>query len=107
MTGLANHLEKTGQSYSFAAVKATLLNTALNAGVMFIASFAIQAIVKGLDQYIHRAQRAREAAEQAQQAIDESQSSLKKTTSTLSDTKDRFLELSEGVSRFSQNLSLS
>ena len=107
MTGLANHLEKTGQSYSFAAVKATLLNTALNAGVMFIASFAIQAIVKGLDQYIHRAQRAREAAEQAQQAIDESQSSLKKTTSTLSNTKDRFLELSEGVSRFSQNLSLS
>ena len=79
MTGLTNHLKKTEQSYSFATVKTTLLNTALNAGVMFFASFAIQDIVKGLDQYIHRVQRVKEAAEQAQQAIDESQSNLKKT----------------------------
>jgi len=104
---LSTHLEKTGQSYSFAALKATLLNTALNASIALFASFAIQAIVKGLDQYIHRAERAREAAEQAQQAIDASQSRLQKITSTLSVTQDKFLELSKGVSKFSKNLSLS
>ncbi len=107
LNGLSQHLQRTGQSYSFAAVKATLLNTAINAVSIAAVSLVIQAVVSGLDHYIHRAERAREAAEQAQQAIDSSQSSLKKAASTLAENRDRFLELSEGVSRFSKNLRLS
>lgn len=33
--GLDAHLKATGQSFDFAAIKATLLNTALNAGIFF------------------------------------------------------------------------
>ena len=75
-----------------------MLNTALNAGIMLAVSAAIfittiQLVAKGLDAYIHRAEKAKEAAEKAQQAIDASQNTLKTVSSTLSQTKARFLEL--------------
>lgn len=44
--GMSAHLKKTGQMFDFAALKATLLNTALNAGIFFIVSLAIQDIKK-------------------------------------------------------------
>ena len=46
--------------FDFAAIKATLLNTALNAGIMLAVSIAIQAVYKALDNYIHRVEKARE-----------------------------------------------
>ena len=58
--GLGAHLIATGQSFNFAAIKATLLNTALNAGIFLVASVAIQGIAKALDNYIHRVEKARE-----------------------------------------------
>ncbi len=57
--GLEAHLRKTGQSFSFAAAKATLLNTALNSGIFLVASLAIQGIAKTFDNYIHRVDNAR------------------------------------------------
>lgn len=105
--GLGAYLKATGQSFNFAAIKATLLNTALNAGIFLVASLAIQAVIKGLDHFINRAKYAKEAMEAAQQAIDDSQSKLKEVSTILSENKDRFLELSDGVSRFSKNISLS
>lgn len=47
--GLRAHLKATGQSFNFAAIKATLLNAALNAGIMLLASFVVNGIIKGLD----------------------------------------------------------
>ena len=47
--GLGAHLQATGQSFNFAVIKATLLNAALNAGIMLLASFAIDGIIKAWD----------------------------------------------------------
>ena len=58
--GLSKHLQKAGNGFSAAALKTTLLNSALNAGIFLAASFAIQAIATGIDNYIHRVENARE-----------------------------------------------
>ena len=62
--GMSEYLEKTGQAYSFASIKATLFNTALNTGIMFLASLALQAIIKGIDTLIHHTERMREKADE-------------------------------------------
>ena len=67
----------------------------------------IELAVKAIDNYVNRAKYASEAMQEAQQKIDDAQNSLKNMTSTLSENKDRFLELSKGVSEFSENLRLS
>lgn len=105
--GLSKHLKETGQMFDFTAMKAKLLNGALNAGIGLVATFAIGAVIKGIDASINRVKYAQEAMEKAQQAIDESQNKLKSTTETISKNKDRFLELSQGVDRFSKNQFLS
>lgn len=105
--GLSRHLRETGQEFDFAAMKAKLLDGALNAGIGLIASFAIGAVIKGLDATINRVKYAQEAMEKAQQAINESQDKLKSATQTISKNRDRFLELSQGVDKFSKNKFLS
>ena len=105
--GLSEYLKKTGQSFNFAAIKATLLNTALNAGIMLAVSIALQAVVKGLDNFINRAKYAKEAMEEAQSAIDSAQDKLKSMSGMLSNNRERFSELSQSVDKFSKNLSLS
>jgi len=40
--GLSEYLEKSGNMFDFAAIKTTLLNSALNAGIMFAVSLAIK-----------------------------------------------------------------
>lgn len=67
----------------------------------------IQVVSNAIDHFINRAKYAKEAMEEAQRTIDDAQSTLKETTSTVSEIKDRFLELSEGVTSFSKNLRLS
>lgn len=47
--GLGTYLEKSGNMFDFAAVKATLLNTALNAGILLLASFAVEGVIKAWD----------------------------------------------------------
>lgn len=47
--GLSVYLEKSGNGFQFAAIKATLFNAALNAGIMLLASFAIDGIIKAWD----------------------------------------------------------
>ncbi len=86
--GLSAHLKATGKSFNFAAVKATLLNTALNAGIFLVASLAIQGIAKALDNYIHRVEKANEAT---QEAID----TFKSITSEVESLEDKFAELNE------------
>ena len=91
--GLSKHLKETGQLFDFTAVKAKLLNRVLNAGIGLVATFAIGAVIKGLDASINRVKYAQEAMEKAQQAIDESQNKLKSASETISKNKERFLEL--------------
>ena len=67
----------------------------------------IQLAADAIDHYVNRAKYAAEAMEEAQQKIDDAQSTLKTMSDTLSENKERFLELSQGVSKFSNNLRLS
>lgn len=61
---MSAYLKKSGQMFNFAAIKVTLLNTALNAGIFLVASVAIQGIAKALDNYIHRVEKARERTDE-------------------------------------------
>lgn len=67
----------------------------------------IQLATTALDNWINRSKYAIEAMEKAQQAIDDAQNQLKDVSATIEENKDRFLELSEGVDKFSKNIKLS
>lgn len=83
------------------------LSIAMNMIASIAIAAAISAIVSGIDNLIHRTEKIKEAADEAQNAISDAQSTLKTMSDTISENKDRFLELSEGVDRFSHNIKLS
>lgn len=87
-------------AYKAVAVAANMIITALVVKGIELAANAI-------DHYVNRAKYAAEAMEEAQQKIDDAQNTLQDMSSTISENKDRFLELSKGVNKFSNNLSLS
>ena len=66
--GLASHFQSAGLSAGFAAIKTTLLNTALNAGIGLIITFIGQGVVK----FIQGQEKARQSAEDAANAYKES-----------------------------------
>lgn len=106
--GLGAHLKATGQSFNFAAIKATLLNTALNAGIFLVASLAIQGIVKALDNYIHRVEKARERTDELFDEFKQMNDTLANHKKTVSELADRYDELSKGVNLSNNdNISLS
>lgn len=87
-------------TYKAVAVAANMIITALVVKGIELAANAI-------DHYVNRAKYAAEAMEEAQQKIDDAQNTLQDMSYTISENKDRFLELSKGVDKFSNNLSLS
>lgn len=106
--GLSNYLEKSGNMFNFAAIKATLLNTALNAGIFLVASLAIQGIVKALDNYIHRVEKARERTDELFDEFKQMNDTLADHKKTVSELADRYDELSKGVNlSTNDNISLS
>ena len=72
--------------FNFAAIKTTLLNTALNAGIFLLASAAIQGIATALDNYIHRLDNAKES-------LSSTQSELSSVNNELKDTSDKITAL--------------
>lgn len=106
--GLGAHLKATGQSFNFAAFKATLLNTALNAGIFLVASVAIQGIAKALDNYIHRVEKARERSDELFDEFKSMNDTLADHRKTVSELAARYDELSKGVNlSTNDNVSLS
>lgn len=67
----------------------------------------IQLATTALDNWINRSKYAIEAMEKAQQTINGAQNKLKDVSATIEENKDRFLELSKGVDKFSKNIKLS
>lgn len=67
--GLGDYLDDAGKSFDFATFKANLFNTALNAGIILLASFAIDGIIKAWD-YLN------ETVEEQEQKISELSSSI-------------------------------
>ncbi|MDE6404839.1 MAG: hypothetical protein K2M20_04205, partial [Lachnospiraceae bacterium] len=94
--------------FDFAAIKATLLNTALNAGLFLLASLAIQGISKALDNYIHRVENARDRTDEIFSAFKQMNDTLAAHRKTVSELADRYDELSKGINRSTNsNVSLS
>lgn len=83
------------------------LSTVGNMAVTALVFKGIELAAKAVDQYVNRVKYAVEAMEKAQQAIMDSQNRLSDVTATIEENRDRFIELSEGVDRFSGNVSLS
>lgn len=90
-----------------ATVATKALSVAGNMIVFTLISKGIELAVSAIDNYINRAKYAAEAMEEAQQKIDDAQNTLNNMSATISENKDRFLELSQGVDKFSKNLTLS
>ena len=80
--GMSAYLKETGQSFNFASIKATLFNTALNAGIAFLATATIQAISKLAT-----------ASEDIREQIKEVSEEFKNTSSEIQDYKTRIEEL--------------
>ena len=91
--GLGTHLKATGQSFNFAAIKATLLNTALNAGIFLVVSLAIQGVVKALDNWIHRVEKLQETAKNAKEELNNLKSESDSLNQELKTTNERITEL--------------
>lgn len=83
------------------------LTIAANAVVDVLIFKGIEAGAAALDTIINRVKYAKEAMGEAEQAISESQSNLKTNTQTINSNKKRFLELSKGVDKNSENKTLS
>lgn len=79
--GMAAYLKSTGQAFDFAAIKAGLLNAALNAGIMLAASLAIKAVCSYLDEL--------------NVTVEEQQKKIDSLTSSISKLKSEYEELSE------------
>ncbi len=106
--GLGKHLNATGQSFTFAAVKSSLLNSALNAGIFLVASVAIQAVAKAIDNYTHRVENARKRTDELFREFEQMNDSLSDHKKTVAELADRYDELSKGVNPSNnQNISLS
>lgn len=108
-SALAHNEAIKAQTFSAKASKVALQALAMAGNMILFAGITkgIELVIQGIDQSINRVKYAQEAMEKAQQAIDESQNKLKSTNETISKNKDRFLELSQGVDRFSKNKFLS
>ncbi len=106
--GLSKHLQKAGNGFSAAALKTTLLNSALNAGIFLAASFAIQAIATGIDNYIHRVENARERTAELFDEFIQRNDILSAHKKVVADSADRYTQLSQGVDlSTNENRSLS
>ena len=106
--GLSEYLHDVGESFDFAAIKTSLFNSALNAGIMLLASLVIQGIVTALDNYIHRVEKARERTDKLFDEFNQMNDTLSDHKKTVSDLADRYDELSKGVDLLNnKNVSLS
>lgn len=89
------------------SVAMNALSAVGNMAVTALVFKGIELAAKAVDQYVNRVKYAVEAMEKAQQAIIDSQNRLSDVTATIEENRDRFIELSEGVDKFSGNVSLS
>ncbi|MDE6602237.1 MAG: hypothetical protein K2K90_08760 [Lachnospiraceae bacterium] len=108
LEGLSKHLEKAGNGFSAAALKTTLLNSALNAGIFLAVSLSIQAISTGIDNYIHRVENARERTAELFDEFQQRNDTLSSHKKTVSESASRYDQLSKGVDlSTNENRSLS
>lgn len=78
-----------------------------NAVASFFAAFAFQAIITGIDNYIHRVDNAKDALEKFNSSVKEQKDNLSTQESWINENGKRFEELSQGIDEFGHNVSLT
>ncbi len=105
--GLSEYLKKAGNSFKFAAVKATLLNAALNAGIFLIASLVIQGVVKIIDNLAHSAEHCKERVDELMSSYKSALEAANNNAKTVESLATRYEELSKGVNNLGQTFGLT
>lgn len=73
----------------------------------FLAAFALQAVITGIDNYIHRVDNAREALEEFNSTVQEQQSNLSSQKEWIDKNGAQYEKLAEGVDQYGHNISLA
>ena len=73
----------------------------------FLAVFAFQAVITGIDNYIHRVDNAKDALEEFNSSVKEQKDNLSTQESWINENGKRFEELSQGIDEFGHNVSLT
>lgn len=85
----------------------TLAQTALNAAIGMGSGLLVSLVVKGIDKLVHANEEAIQKAEELRRKYEEFKSTNESNISTLNGLKKEFEELSEGVSQYGDNVSLT
>ena len=102
-----SNIKASGVAAKAAAVGHQLLNAALSMGISLIASFAIDAIVKGLDALIVTNEELIQQAEELQNAYSSQSKTIQENISTIKELENEFGSLSKGVDDYGNNISLA
>ena len=73
----------------------------------FLAAFVFQAVITGIDNYIHRVDNAKDALEEFNSSVKEQKDNLSTQESWINENGKRFEELSQGIDEFGHNVSLT
>ena len=98
-------LAQNGLTASMVASKVAAL--ALNVAVSMGVSIAISALIKLVDNLVHANEKAIEKAEELRDKYNDFKETHASNVKTLNDLKDEFEELSDGVSQYGDNISLT
>ena len=98
-------LAQNGLTASMVASKVAAL--ALNVAVSMGVSIAISALIKLVDNLVHTNEKAIEKAEDLRDKYNDFKETNVSNVKTLNDLKDEFEELSDGVSQYGDNISLT
>ena len=98
-------LAQNGLTASMVASKVAAL--ALNVAVGMGVSIAISALIKLVDNLVHANEKAIEKAEELRDKYNDFKETNASNVKTLNDLKDEFEELSDGVSQYGDNISLT
>lgn len=98
-------LAQNGLTASMVASKVAAL--ALNVAVSMGISIAISALIKLVDNLVHANEKAIEKAEELRDKYNDFKDTNASNVKTLNDLKDEFEELSDGVSQYGDNISLT
>lgn len=105
--GYTEAVKKSGTAMNFAAIKTGLLNAALNAGIMFAATLAIEGIVKGLDALIVTQQETADSAKELLSKYEELKTTADNNAQTVESIAGKYEKLSKGVDNLGKNVSLT
>lgn len=98
-------LAQNGLTASMVASKVAAL--ALNVAVSMGVSIAISALIKLVDNLVHANEKAIEKSEELRDKYNDFKETNASNVKTLNDLKDEFEELSDGVSQYGDNISLT